>query len=255
MRKVGSKSHSCLGGFSGSNGGCFFDLAPGDDPDCSGCATGTVTTTAWADGHITFVGVTDTNGNVFLDSLTGVGMGSGSTKPFGAPSDGALHWTPDPAANLVGATFNSPGAALSDFACGGGAGCGLALAVGLAVIGLGEDSSIIGLGIDEDLDSFAFTDAITYRNGGWQQAGLTNVEWSAADSSAEGFQQSFIETASNADAIRFDVSNFDPAYQGDSMTSWEFETIVNTPSLFDKTTFIQNGQQVLWNGAQFTGIP
>jgi hypothetical protein len=35
------------------------------------------------------------------------------------------------------------------------------------------------------------------------------------------------------------------------VTSWEFSQIINNPSLLGKTTFIQNGQQVIWNGTGF----
>jgi hypothetical protein len=35
------------------------------------------------------------------------------------------------------------------------------------------------------------------------------------------------------------------------MTSWELNQVVNNPALLGKTTFMQNGGQVLWNGTGF----
>ena len=108
----------------------------------------------------------------------------------------------------------------------------------------------IGLGLDEDLMNLRGTGAITYKNGGWQQAGLTTVDAGRATESS-WFRMSFNEASQNAGAIRFDVSNFDLAYLKPGMTSWELNQVVNNPSLLGKTTFIQNGGKVLWNGTGF----
>jgi hypothetical protein len=58
------------------------------------------------------------------------------------------------------------------------------------------------------------------------------------------------EAAENAGGIRFEVSNFDHAFKDPGLTSWEFSQIVKNPAL-RKTTFIQNGAQVVWNGTGF----
>jgi hypothetical protein len=111
-------------------------------------------------------------------------------------------------------------------------------------------ANTIGLGLDEDLLNLRGTGAITYLNGGWQQAGLTTVDIGRATETS-WFKISFNEAAQNAGAIRFDVSSFDVAYPRPGITSWELNQIVNNPSLLGKTTFIQNGDEVIWNGARF----
>jgi hypothetical protein len=108
----------------------------------------------------------------------------------------------------------------------------------------------IGLGLDEDLMNLRGTGAITYKNSGWQQAGLTTVDVGKATETS-WFRVSFAEAAQNASAIRFDVSSFDVAYPYPGLTSWELNQVVNSPSWLGKTTFIQNGQQVIWNGTGF----
>lgn len=65
------------------------------------------------------------------------------------------------------------------------------------------------------------------------------------------FKESFKEAASNAGAIHFNVSSFNPAYGKSSITSFEFNHIINNPSLLQKTKFIQDGNQVFWNGTGF----
>jgi hypothetical protein len=65
------------------------------------------------------------------------------------------------------------------------------------------------------------------------------------------FKQSFQEAAENAGAIRFDVSSFDLAYPKPGITNFEFNHIISNSSLLQKTTFIQNGNQVFWNGTGF----
>ena len=108
----------------------------------------------------------------------------------------------------------------------------------------------IGLGLDEDLINLRGTGAIIYKNAGWQQAGLTTVDAGRA-TEASWFRMSFNEASQNASAIRFDVSSFDAAYPKPGMTSWELNQIVNNPGLLGKTTFIQNGGKVIWNGTGF----
>ncbi|WP_153799690.1 SpvB/TcaC N-terminal domain-containing protein [Foetidibacter luteolus] len=115
-----------------------------------------------------------------------------------------------------------------------------------------EKGVTIGLGLDEDLIAHRFTDAITYKNAGWQQAGLTRVDWGRASIDDFYFKQSFYDAASNASNIRFDVSNFNPAFPQPGVTSFEFKHIINNPNLLQKTIFTQNGSQVFWNGSAFT---
>lgn len=111
----------------------------------------------------------------------------------------------------------------------------------------------IGLGLDleGDLASARAAGGLTYENGAWQRAGLTTVDWGRASVDNSWFRMSFREAAQNADAIHFNVSNFSPAYPKPGMTTFEFNHIVNTLGLLPKTTFIQNGQTVIWNGTQF----
>ncbi|HUO17416.1 MAG TPA: hypothetical protein VMX38_20715 [Verrucomicrobiae bacterium] len=97
--------------------------------------------------------------------------------------------------------------------------------------------------------SFEGSGTLTWQ--AWEKGGLTSVPYGQAASSLEAAQAAFDEAAANADAIQFNVTNFDPSYTGESLTNFEFESIVNNPSLFQKTTFIRRGQQVFWNGADF----
>jgi RHS repeat-associated protein len=114
----------------------------------------------------------------------------------------------------------------------------------------GTVGKTIGLGLDEDLMNLRGTGAITYKNAGWQQAGLTTIDAGRATESS-WFRMSFNEASQNAGAIRFDVSSFNLAYPKPGMTSWELNQVVNNPALLGKTTFMQNGGQVLWNGTGF----
>jgi RHS repeat-associated protein len=137
--------HSCPGGFSTQNG-CAFDTAQGDDPDCSGCSTGYVSTSAFigaqiidgqiSGGQMIYASVIGTDGTVYLDTFSGVWRGS-SNGALGVPDDGGWHFTPDPAANLVGGTFNAPGAALNAAVCSGSTACTVGLGLGLIIIGEG----------------------------------------------------------------------------------------------------------------------
>jgi hypothetical protein len=110
----------------------------------------------------------------------------------------------------------------------------------------------IGLGLDleGDLANTRAAGAMTYEGGAWQKAGLTTVDWGRASVDNSWFRMSFREAAENADAIRFDVSNFSPACPKPGMTTFEFNHILDN-GLLPKTTFIQNGQTVIWNGSQF----
>jgi len=109
----------------------------------------------------------------------------------------------------------------------------------------------IGLGLYDDLPLLRGTGAITYKNAGWQEAKLTKVDWGRASFDNDYFKQSFYEAADNATAIRFEVSSFNPFYHKPNITNFEFDHILKTPALLQKTTFIQNGNQVFWNGSGF----
>lgn len=102
---------------------------------------GIVETEAWVNGHVVWVQISDTDGTVWLDSSTGQGMDSSSISQLGAPSDGVLHWTPDPAAQLVAGTFNAPSAAVNNYVCGGSISCQVTLGAGIVALGfLGGDA-------------------------------------------------------------------------------------------------------------------
>jgi hypothetical protein len=114
-----------------------------------------------------------------------------------------------------------------------------------------ESGVSIGLGLEEDLILHRGTGAITYKGAGWQQAGLTKVDWGRSYIDPYYFKQSFIEAANNSSSIKFSVSNFNPSYGSPGITNFEFNHIISNPSLMQKTTFIKNGNTVLWNGTGF----
>jgi hypothetical protein len=60
----------------------------------------------------------------------------------------------------------------------------------------------------------------------------------------------FKQAATNADAIRFDVSSFTPG-KINGYTQLEFETILADPSLSSKTTWWRGAQEMLWTGTEF----
>jgi hypothetical protein len=101
-----------------------------------------------------------------------------------------------------------------------------------------SEGKTIGLGLDDDLTSLRGT--ITYKNAGWQQAGLTKVDWGKASCDNYYFKQSFMEAAQNADAIKFNLSSFNSAYPKPGITNFEFDYITSNPLLLQKTTFILN---------------
>ena len=113
------------------------------------------------------------------------------------------------------------------------------------------EGKVIGLGIADDLALHRVTGAITWTEAGWQKAGLTNVDWGKAFIDKYHFKSSFYDATKNAAGIRFEVSNFNPFFHKPGMTSFEFNHILNNPTLLQKTTFIQNGNQVFWNGTSF----
>jgi len=109
---------------------------------------------------------------------------------------------------------------------------------------------VLGLGLEADLTVFKGTGAITWKNAGWQRAGLTRVDWGKALVSEYHFKESFKEAAQNAGSIKFDLSNFKIDYSTPGITNFEFNHIIGNPALLKKTTFIQNGQEVMWNGKE-----
>lgn len=123
----------------------------------------------------------------------------------------------------------------------------MAAIAGVAV----KATKTIGLGLDNDLIKLQGTGAIIYKHAGWQRAGLTSVDWGRASVNPFWFRLSFDEASSNADAIRFDVSSFDVAHPEIGYTAWELSRIVATPSLLNKTVFIQNAVIVIWTGSGF----
>lgn len=123
-----------------------------------------------------------------------------------------------------------------------------------AVIGeLTEERVTIGLGIEDDLHLHRGTGAITWEKAGWQRAGLTRVDWGRV-SDPFHFKASFKEVVEKAHAIRFDVTNFSPFHHKPGMTNFEFEYILNSPSLLQKTTFIRDRNRVFWNGKAFINL-
>ncbi|PQA89959.1 hypothetical protein SAMN05421796_11334 [Chryseobacterium piscicola] len=136
-----------------------------------------------------------------------------------------------------------------------------ATAVGILAIGLSRgkatddvlraEGKTIGLGIADDLALHRGTGAITWREAGWQKAGLTDVDWGKAFIDKYHFKSSFLEAANKANAIRFEVSSFNPFFHKPGITNFEFNHIISNPSLLQKTTFIKNGSKVNWDGTQF----
>lgn len=114
-----------------------------------------------------------------------------------------------------------------------------------------QNTRTIGLGLDEDLGNFRRTGAITWQNAGWQNAGLTDVDFGRASMSDFYFKESFKQAAQNADFIKFDVTNFDPNYSKPGITNFEFDHIMNSTTLKEKASFYQAGKKVEWNGETF----
>lgn len=65
------------------------------------------------------------------------------------------------------------------------------------------------------------------------------------------FKSSFYDATKNAAAIRFEVTNFNPLFHKPGMTNFEFNHILSNPALLQKTTFVKNRTEVIWDGAQF----
>ncbi|MCC3214924.1 hypothetical protein LIV57_06540 [Chryseobacterium sp. X308] len=122
---------------------------------------------------------------------------------------------------------------------------------GLATAEIQAEGKIIGLGIYADLALHRDTGAITWKEVQWQKAGLTKVDWAKALIDKYHFRSSFREAAENASGIRFEVTSFNPFYPKPKMTNFEFDHILSNPGLLQKTTFIKNGNQVIWDGTQF----
>ncbi|MFY0256020.1 RHS repeat-associated core domain-containing protein [Chitinophaga sp. 30R24] len=114
-----------------------------------------------------------------------------------------------------------------------------------------KNRKVIGLGLDQDLSNHRWTEAIIYKNAGWQLAGLTKVDFGRASMDNFAFMESFRQSAQNADAINFDVTHFDPTIKTSSITSKEFNHIISDPALLKKTTFTRDGKNVNWNGSKF----
>ncbi|THU30796.1 RHS repeat protein [Niastella caeni] len=110
----------------------------------------------------------------------------------------------------------------------------------------------IGLGIAQDLPGHRGTGAITWKNAAWQEAGLTKVDYGKMYIGDEfAIKEAFRDAVKNADAVRFDVTGFDPFTKNPGVTNYEFNYINNDPALLQKTTFIQNGGEVTWDGKMF----
>jgi RHS repeat-associated protein len=115
----------------------------------------------------------------------------------------------------------------------------------------GEEAKVIGLGLERDLAALEKGGALIYKDGGWQKAGLTRVNALKALFDQNLFMLSFKEAAAKADAIRFDVTHYDAAYPFPGLTKRELEYILNNKELLNKTTFIRDGKEVVWNGQEF----
>jgi len=118
---------------------------------------------------------------------------------------------------------------------------------------------IIGLGLERDLPKLRGSGAITWQNHGWQQAGLTRVDPAKQMMDLRWANKAFEDAAKKADGFLFDVSHFDVQRYQDkgpyhSATNYELHYIIKN-NLLDKTTFIQNGNKVFWNGSTFEARP
>jgi hypothetical protein len=98
---------------------------------------------------------------------------------------------------------------------------------------------VIGLGLDQDLYLFWRTGAITYKNAGWQKAGLSRVDWGRASIDNFYAKLSFQQAAANADAILFELKSFEPGHRA-GMTQYEIDYIANSTVLQSKTTYLNN---------------
>jgi hypothetical protein len=119
-------------------------------------------------------------------------------------------------------------------------------------IGTAAKEVKIGLGLAEDLVSHRGTGAITWKNAGWQEAGLTKVDFGKMLAGDEyAIKEAFRDASEKSTEIRFDISGFDPFHAKPGITNYEFDYIINNPGLLQKTTFIQDGAEVTWNGTKF----
>jgi hypothetical protein len=109
----------------------------------------------------------------------------------------------------------------------------------------------IGLGLEEDLSNLRGTGAITYKNFGWQIAGLTKVDYARMVYESRYLETALKEAAANASAIRFDVTSFVPGLVRNGFTQAEFDLIIRNEVFLAKTVFIRAGQEVWWNGKEF----
>jgi RHS repeat-associated protein len=110
----------------------------------------------------------------------------------------------------------------------------------------------IGLGLDVDLSSPALSGTLTYRQGAWQRAGLTKVDWGRASVDTMWFKRSFRDAVSKAESIIVDVTHYDPSFPKDGITKYEIDYVLDAANnLREKTTFIKDGAKAEWNGSNF----
>lgn len=80
---------------------------------------------------------------------------------------------------------------------------------------------------------------------------MTTVHFQIANLFRGDFMRAFREAAGNAVAIRFELSSFESTFAKFGYTAEELRTVFGTPSLLQKTTFVQNGKILTWNGVAF----
>ncbi len=118
--------------------------------------------------------------------------------------------------------------------------------------------SVIGLGLDHRLRDLRRSGAITYE--GWYAAGLTRVDPVVAMLSAYQFEHSFVDAATRATGIRFDVTDLDVTralqdgpngFVSRNYTNAELCRVLNNPAWLQKTEFVLLGQPVRFVNGQF----
>jgi len=109
----------------------------------------------------------------------------------------------------------------------------------------------IGLGLEDTLSGLRGLGATTYKS--WFEKGLTKIRWlEQAWDSPYYFERSFIDAATNAPHIAFDLTDLDVPralasggkFVSKNYTNAELYRIVNNREWLNKTTFLENGTEV-----------
>lgn len=114
----------------------------------------------------------------------------------------------------------------------------------------------IGLGLDEDLINFRGQNVTTWKNAGFQNSNLTDVDWGRVASGEKIWVKAAVAQAiNNATSIIFDATGFINDFDPESVTQFEFNTIISHPDLLEKTKFVIDSKEVIYDFDIDTFIP